>query len=187
MRNRIYDDRGRFVARADLRIDGTRRIQEYDGADHRKAEVHRSDLSRERSLLRAGWERSGFTKVDLLDGAAVIIGDVDRLFGRPYEQRRLDAWNHLVLESLHGRRGRARALKRWFGPPPPKLVTDDANPTQNPVADDQLVGAEDSARQRRGVAVPVQGLEHPGGDLLDGAEAVHRHEQVAGGVEVKQR
>jgi len=33
----IFDERGRFIARADLRIDGTRRIYEYDGARHREA------------------------------------------------------------------------------------------------------------------------------------------------------
>src|SRR5215207_11079236 len=37
----IYDDCGRFVARADLWLVGTRRIHEYDGEVHRDRAVHR--------------------------------------------------------------------------------------------------------------------------------------------------
>jgi hypothetical protein len=37
----IVDDYGRFLARADLLIKGTRRIHEYDGAVHCEAEVIR--------------------------------------------------------------------------------------------------------------------------------------------------
>ena len=47
----IFDEQGRFIARADLRIDGTRRIHEYDGAEHREADVHEVDLERDRALL----------------------------------------------------------------------------------------------------------------------------------------
>jgi hypothetical protein len=57
----IFDERDRFIARADLRLDGTRRIHEYDGAGHRDPDVHEHDLERDRALLADRWERHGFT------------------------------------------------------------------------------------------------------------------------------
>ncbi len=57
----IVDEYGRFLARADLWIKGTRRIHEYDGAVHREAEVHQRDLKRERNLIMSDWQRFGFT------------------------------------------------------------------------------------------------------------------------------
>lgn len=67
---KIYDDRGRFVARADLRIDGTRRLQEYDGADlerwfpPREPELVTDDADPganpvEDDQLRCGWSGDG--------------------------------------------------------------------------------------------------------------------------------
>ena len=46
----IADGFGRFVARADLWVVGTRRVHEYDGAGHRERDTHRRDLLRE-----GGW------------------------------------------------------------------------------------------------------------------------------------
>jgi very-short-patch-repair endonuclease len=109
----VVDDFGRFVARVDLRIDGTRRAHEYDGADHREAEVHEQDLARDRRLLGAGWQRHGFTSRQLLSSGAEIIADADRLLGRTWDPRRLSAWQHLVEHSLYGRSGRARAYRQW--------------------------------------------------------------------------
>ena len=113
---KLYDDNGLFVARADLWVVGTRRIHEYDGAVHRLTEVHQSDLQRERRLTRAGWVRYGFTSSDLLDNGADIIADADRLLGRSWDSRRLSAWNDLVVNSLYGRPGRARARRAWGRP-----------------------------------------------------------------------
>ena len=76
----LFDQFGRFVARADLLIDGTPRLHEYDG---------------------------GF------QGGAGVIADVDRLLGRPWDPRRLAAWNQLIEHSLYGRAGRARAYQHW--------------------------------------------------------------------------
>ena len=47
----ILDDRGLFIARVDLLIKGTRRIDEYDGEKHREPEVQDNDLVRHRRLL----------------------------------------------------------------------------------------------------------------------------------------
>jgi hypothetical protein len=40
----VYDEDGRFVARGDLRILGTRTLHEYDGGEHRRKYRHRHDL-----------------------------------------------------------------------------------------------------------------------------------------------
>ena len=109
----IFDDKGRFIARADLRIDGTRRIHEYDGCAHRDADVQEVDLERDRALLAARWERHGFTSTHLRRDGATIIADVDRLLGRAWNPRRVAAWQSLLDHSLLGRAGRARAYRNW--------------------------------------------------------------------------
>jgi very-short-patch-repair endonuclease len=109
----IFDERGRFVARVDLRIDGTRRIHEYDGAGHRDAVIHEHDLERDRALIAGDWERHGYTSKHLRRDAAAIIADVDRLLGRTWSPRRLAAWQSLLDHSLLGRAGRARAYRQW--------------------------------------------------------------------------
>ena len=109
----VHDDSGRFLARADLRIDGTRRLQEYDGAGHREADVHARDLARDRLLLADNWQRHGYVSQDILAGGAQIIADVDRTLGRDWDSRRLAAWQYLIKHSLYGRAGRARAYRHW--------------------------------------------------------------------------
>jgi hypothetical protein len=109
----IFDSAGRFIARADLRIDGTRRIHEYHGARHRQADVHEVDLERDRALLTDRWERHGFTSKHLVRDGAAIIAYADRLLGRARDPRRLAAWQGLLDTSLLGRAGRARAYRNW--------------------------------------------------------------------------
>ncbi|GAA3602261.1 hypothetical protein [Microlunatus ginsengisoli] len=109
----IHTDAGAFVARGDLWLVGTKRIHEYDGEIHRAPDVHRSDLERDRRIVRAGWQRLGFTSRDLLHDGASIISDADRLLGRYWDPCRLDAWNDLVANSLFGRTGRSRAYRNW--------------------------------------------------------------------------
>jgi hypothetical protein len=63
----IHDQWGRFVARADLWLIGTRRIHEYDGDLHRDRRTHRNDLARDRRLIDMDWQewdlpRSSFSK-----------------------------------------------------------------------------------------------------------------------------
>jgi chromosome condensin MukBEF MukE localization factor len=55
---KIYDEWGNFVARADLWVVGTRRVNEYDGEAHRDKERHRADLRRERRLVEIVWQRT---------------------------------------------------------------------------------------------------------------------------------
>ena len=109
----IFDQLGRFVARGDLRIDGTDRIHEYDGAGHRDSAVQAHDLARERRMMAAGWERHGFVSRHLLTDGAEIVADADRLLNRSWDPRRLTAWKHLIEHSLYGRTGRAQAYRHW--------------------------------------------------------------------------
>ena len=110
---KIYDQRGRFIARADLWLVGTRRIHEYDGAIHRDRLVHRSDLARDRRLIEIDWQRMGFTSTQILHEGASIIATADRLLGRPWDPRRLARWEALLEDSLFRPAGRARAIRHW--------------------------------------------------------------------------
>ena len=78
---KIYDEDGNFLARVDLWIDGTRRVHEYDGGQHREPEEHRRDLVREGKLVNHYWQRIGYVAAQLIyDGAGIIAG-ADRLLG----------------------------------------------------------------------------------------------------------
>ena len=114
----IYDDWGRFVARADLWLVGTRRIHEYDGEVHRDLAVHRNDLRRDRRLVEIDWQRIGFTSSQLIYEGASILAGVDQLLGRRWDPRRLARWEALLDASLLRPSGRARAARRWSVPPP---------------------------------------------------------------------
>lgn len=109
----IFDPRGNFVARADLLVDGTRRIHEYDGAGHRSAEAQDADLSRSRALSRAHWDRHGFTSRHLLRDGARIIRDTDELLGRAWDIRRFRGWEALLNASALRRPGWERLEGRW--------------------------------------------------------------------------
>ena len=109
----IVDEQGRFLARVDLLIKGTRRIHEYDGAVHREADVHQTDLRRDRNLILGDWQRLGFTSAHLRNEGAAIIKSVDTLLGRPWDSRRLQAWEGLLNESMFRRPGRVRAVRKW--------------------------------------------------------------------------
>ncbi len=109
----ILDQRGRFVARADLWIRGTRRLHEYDGGVHREKDTHVADLARDRRLIEAGWQRCGYTASTLLRDGGSIIASADRVLGRPWDPSRLHRWNGLVADSLFGPVGRARVKERW--------------------------------------------------------------------------
>ena len=109
----IFDASGTFVARADLLVDGTRRIHEYDGAEHRSPEAQDADLSRSRALSRAHWDRHGFTSRHLLRDGARIIRSTDELLDRPWDIRRFRAWEALLNTSALRRPGWQRLRARW--------------------------------------------------------------------------
>ncbi len=103
---------GRLVARGDLRIVGHRVLHEYDGADHRDRDRHRSDLRRERDLDEVGWVRRGYTDLEVLRRPSSVLRDADRTLGRAHDPTRLDAWYGLLRESCFTAAGRTLLLRR---------------------------------------------------------------------------
>jgi hypothetical protein len=103
---------GRFVARGDLWIVGSRMLHEYDGAVHRDAETHRADLDRDRRLLAADWRRRGYTAADLLGRPERILAEADDTLGRRHRVERLDPWLRMVDESLFAAAGMERFVTR---------------------------------------------------------------------------
>ena len=112
----VYDERGVFVARGDLRICGTRTLHEYDGAGHRDRRTHVKDLARERGLANSGWVRRGYTSADLLARSHMILREADATLGRPHDPRRLDPWLDALRASLFSPTGRTRLLSRCGSP-----------------------------------------------------------------------
>lgn len=110
--HRVEHD-GRFVARGDLWIVGSRTLQEYDGAVHRTPKQQEKDLRRDRELNAAGWVRNGYTSKDLVKRPITVLRDADRALGRPTDPTRLDAWTALLRTSCLTPAGRARLARRW--------------------------------------------------------------------------
>jgi hypothetical protein len=109
----LFDHWGRFIARADLWLVGTRRIHEYDGGKHRERRNHRNDLSRDRRLVEIECQRMGFTSAQLLHEGASIIASADRLLGRAWDPGRLARWEALLNDSAFRPEGRGRAQRHW--------------------------------------------------------------------------
>jgi hypothetical protein len=97
----IFDQWGRFFARGDLWLVGTRRIHEYDGDVHRDRQTHRSDLGRA-------------TSYQLLNEGASIVASADRLLGRRWNPQRLCALGS-VIRRLAFSAGRPRQSRTPLG------------------------------------------------------------------------
>ena len=108
----LVDDHGRRLGRADLLVVGTREVHEYDGAHHRDGRQHRVDLRRERAL-GSSYRRRGFTLDDLLNQAATVMHELDRVLDRPHDPARLRRWRALVAGSTYSEAGRQRLVNRW--------------------------------------------------------------------------
>lgn len=119
----VRDANGRFVARGDLRIDGTRVLHEYDGHHHLSVDRQRADLRRSRALTAAGWARRGYTSDDLLHRPASVLRDVDATLGRTYDPSRLAAWTDLLHDSARTPSGRALLRRRLVPAPSPAQVS----------------------------------------------------------------
>jgi hypothetical protein len=109
----IFDSRGGLIGRSDLRIKGTVRLSEYDGATHRDRERHQDDLRREKRLHRAGYVRYGYVAREIVMQPAVIIADAEDALGWPRERGRVSPWLVEFEKSLFSRRGRARWRKKY--------------------------------------------------------------------------
>ncbi len=108
----ILDPQGAFIARADLRVNGTRRLPEYDGGVHREREQHQADLIREKALSREGWERYGYVAKEILGNPDRVLRDAEEALGVPHEVGRLAGWRPRVGESSLSAEGRARLWRR---------------------------------------------------------------------------
>ncbi len=108
----VRDASGRVVARADLRIDETNRLAEYDGADHRSAHRHRDDLRREKVLARLGKERYGYTNTEILHQPGRVLRDAEEACGLPHDPRRMRRWLAEVRRSTLMPQGRSRLGRR---------------------------------------------------------------------------
>ena len=67
----LYDDRGEFIARADLYYPGHKLVLEYDGGTHRDRLV--ADDRRQNALLRAGYRVLRFTAPDVLNAPEALV------------------------------------------------------------------------------------------------------------------
>jgi hypothetical protein len=108
----IYDGRGRFVARADLWLIGTRRIHEYDGTHHDEPGTRRRDLGRDKGLARIRWERYGYIARDIVRGPLEILADADAAMGRPHRPARLKRWRQEAARSTLSASGKAALARR---------------------------------------------------------------------------
>ena len=108
----IADSNGLEVARADLWLARTRRIHEYDGADHRTAAQHRKDLGREKALARLGCERFGFTASEIVRRPSRIIADAEDAYGLEPDPVRRQRWYAVAAESTLTAGGRRRLRER---------------------------------------------------------------------------
>jgi hypothetical protein len=109
----LFDEAGNHLGRADLLVDGTSRVHEYDGAYHRDGQQHRADLRRDRALAGAGYSRRGYVLDDLINHPAVLMQELDRALERVPDLRRLRRWRRLVDNSLYSEAGRERIMNRW--------------------------------------------------------------------------
>ncbi len=105
-------EEGHALAYADLRITGTRRLAEYDGADHRGRSRHRRDLAREKMLSRLGLERFGYTASEIIGSPGMIVRDADNAKERHHDPRRLVVWSSEAARSTLTGSGRARLHRR---------------------------------------------------------------------------
>lgn len=120
---KLRDQTGAIVARADLRLGATRRLPEYDGADHRDGSQHRRDLRREKVLLRLGFERYGYTALEIHQEAHRIVLDAEEALGLAHEPTRLHGWlaeYRLSTLSAQGRRRLGQRMQRYVRDAPPR-------------------------------------------------------------------
>jgi very-short-patch-repair endonuclease len=108
----VFDEHGAFIARADLRLVGVRRLHEYHGAVHADARQLAKDLKRDRRLGAAGWETRAYTSHDVLHQAISILRDADQALGRKHNPNRIRAWYALLKKSLFSPAGQKLVLDR---------------------------------------------------------------------------
>ena len=108
----VYDADGRFVARGDVWLRGTRTLADYDGAVHADRHQQRTDRRRDRRIVDADWVGRAYTDDDLLRRPVAILREADAAVGRPHDPRRIRAWTALFRESSWTAAGRAALAGR---------------------------------------------------------------------------
>jgi hypothetical protein len=108
----VRDADGRFVARGDVWLRGTRTLADYDGAVHADRRQQRVDRRRDRRIADADWVGRAYTDDDLLRRPATILREADAAVGRPHDPRRIRAWTALFRESSWTAAGRDELARR---------------------------------------------------------------------------
>ncbi|GAB2986431.1 hypothetical protein [Nocardioides montaniterrae] len=93
------DRDGRFVARADLLVAGTRTLEEYDGAHHRDARTYARDRRRDSDLMANGFVRHGWVAREVVHDGWRIYVTACRALGREPDFRALETWKRLLAAS----------------------------------------------------------------------------------------
>jgi len=110
----VVEVSGRLVARADLRITGTRRLPEYDGAHHRAAVQYERDRRREGRLRALGWEPYSYSSASVLGEPARILRDADDALGRAHQPQRIKHF-YALLNASSFTKGGAGQLRARIG------------------------------------------------------------------------
>ncbi len=101
----VISDRDQLVARADLRITGTRRLPEYDGAHHRDPAQYERDRRRDRRLQELGWEPYSYSVISVLREPVRILRDADEALDREHVSARIRRFYELLNPSSYTRLG----------------------------------------------------------------------------------
>ena len=101
------------TVRGDLWLVGTRRIVEYDGADHLERRRHQRDIRRDKEVLRARWERYPYIASEIISTPGRILGDAEEALALPHDPARLARWlEHARRSTLTGQ-GKAMLERRF--------------------------------------------------------------------------
>lgn len=104
----LLDSHGTELARADLWVEGTNALHEYDGEHHLSRPRQRKDLARARRIGNVDWLRRGYTSTEVLHQAVGILRDADLSLGRPHRIERIRRWHRLLAESVFTPSGQQR-------------------------------------------------------------------------------
>lgn len=109
---RVEGAYGNTVARADLRIEATRQLAEFDGAHHRSARQYEQDRARDRRLRQLGWSLYSYPMTSVVHQPQVVLHDADHALGGPALPGRLTSWLGLLQQSTYTGAGMKRLRSR---------------------------------------------------------------------------
>ncbi len=110
----VFDDHGRLLGRADLRVVGTDDLHEFDGEWHGRPGQLAVDRRRDRRFAGSRYTRRGFVSADLFVNPLTTLHELDRAVGRRHDPARLAKWRKHVAESSYSVAGRRRLQNRWL-------------------------------------------------------------------------